>query len=116
MSDITIWHNPNCSKSRKALGILEERGYDPNVVKYLEASPNADEVNALLKKLGCEPRALMRTKEARYQELGLDAVTDASALVHAMVENPILIERPVIVRGERAVIGRPPERVLELLE
>ena len=116
MSDVEIWHNPRCSKSRQALKLLEERGVSPKVVKYLEEPPSASRLTKVLKMLGMEPRELMRKKEAPYRELGLgDEDRTAKELVQAMVENPILIERPVIVRGDRAVLGRPPERALDVL-
>lgn len=115
MSDLTIWHNPRCSKSREALALLEADGLEVEVRRYLDAPPSAAEIAALLGKLGCAPRALMRTKERRYAELGLAEVDDPRALIQAMAEEPILIERPVIIRGDRAVIGRPPERARELL-
>mgnify|MGYP001159276962 CR=1 FL=1 len=113
---IAIYHNPRCSKSRAALKLLEESGAAVKVVLYLETPPSEQELRALLKKLGVAPRALMRTKEARFRELGLDApgVSDDN-LIRAMVENPILIERPIAIAGRRAVIGRPPETVLGLL-
>ncbi len=113
---IRLLHNPRCSKSREALALLRERGVEPDVVEYLKQPPTAAELDALLKQLGLEPRQLMRKGEAIYKELGLDdpALT-RGALITAMVENPILIERPIATDGTRAVVGRPPEKVLELL-
>jgi arsenate reductase len=117
MADYVIWHNPRCSKSRETLGLLQERGVEPEVVLYLEAPPSAEELERVLGLLGVEPRALMRTKEALYAELGLDDPSlGREALVEAMVAHPILIERPVVVRGDRAALGRPPEAVLALLD
>lgn len=116
MEEITIWHNAKCSKSRATLALLEERGLEPTIVPYLNDSPNADELKRVLGFLGYEPRALMRTKEALYAELGLADVDDNAALIRAMVEHPILIERPIVIRGDRAAIGRPPEDVLKILE
>ena len=111
-----LFHNSRCSKSRGALELLRERGIEPDVVYYLETPPSADELRGLLRKLGLPARALLRTGEAEYDALGLsDPSLDDDALVAAMAENPRLIERPVFVNGDRAVIGRPPERVLELL-
>jgi len=112
---LVLYHNPRCSKSRAALKLLEDAGKEPKVVLYLESPPNASEIKNLLATLGIGPRALMRTKEPIYKELGLDdpKLSDA-ALIRAMAENPILIERPILVAGKRAVIGRPPERVLDL--
>ncbi|MEZ4380825.1 MAG: arsenate reductase (glutaredoxin) [Nannocystaceae bacterium] len=115
MRDVTIWHNPRCSKSRQALALLESEGVTPTVRRYLDDPPSAAAIAAVVDALGCAPRALMRTKEARYRELGLAAVDDPAALIEAMAAEPILIERPVILASGRAVIGRPPERALEVL-
>ena len=112
---VTIYHNPRCSKSRQTLALLAEKGVEPDIVEYLKAPPSAKEIADLLGKLGIEPRALMRTKEAVYKELGLAKVDDPKALIAAMAENPILIERPVVVSGGKAALGRPPEQVLEIL-
>jgi len=116
MSDLTIYHNPRCSKSRQALALIEETGAKPTVVKYLETPPDAATLDRLLIQLGLEPQALMRTGEDRYAELGLKAkqLTRQQA-IQVLVENPILIERPIVVKGDRAVVARPPERVQELL-
>jgi arsenate reductase len=115
MSTVTIWHNPRCGKSRQGLALLEENGVDADVVKYLDTAPSADEIKEVLKKLGIPARELMRTKEAVYKELGLKEVDDEEQLVKAMAENPKLIERPVVIMGDKAVIGRPPEKIVELL-
>ncbi|WP_425405594.1 arsenate reductase (glutaredoxin) [Hwanghaeella sp.] len=112
---VTIYHNPRCSKSRQTLALLQDKGIEPEIVEYLKTPPSADEIAAILKKLGIEARSLMRTKEAVYKELGLDAVTDEKALIAAMAENPVLIERPVVIKGSKAALGRPPEQVLEIL-
>lgn len=113
---VTIYHNPRCSKSRQTLALLEERGIEPRVVPYLEQPPDAATLKALLDRLGLAPRELMRRKEAPYRELGLDDPTlDDDALIRAMVENPVLIERPIVVTDRGAVLGRPPENVLDLL-
>ncbi|MFN4353448.1 arsenate reductase (glutaredoxin) [Parvibaculum sp.] len=116
MARPTIYHNPRCSKSRQTLALLEERGLDPLIVDYLKAPPSAVELQAILKKLKMKPRDLMRKGEAVYKELRLDneKLTDEK-LVRAMEENPILIERPIVVMGAKARIGRPPESVLEIL-
>lgn len=116
MARPTIYHNPRCSKSRQTLALLEERGLDPLIVDYLKAPPSAVELQAILKKLKMKPRDLMRKGEAAYKELGLDneKLTDEN-LIRAMEENPILIERPIVVIGAKARIGRPPESVLEIL-
>ena len=116
MQDVTIWHNAKCSKSRATLALLEERGHEPSVVRYLEDSPSSDQLKRVLKMLNYEPRALMRKKEALYRELGLMDVADDETLIRAMVDNPILIERPIVICGDRAAIGRPPENVLAVLE
>lgn len=112
---VTIYHNPRCSKSRQTLALLRERGVEPTVVEYLKTPPDEATIRALLTKLGLAPRALMRVKESVYRDLGLKGVTDADALIRAMAENPILIERPIVVAGDRAVLGRPPEAVLDIL-
>lgn len=113
--EVRIWHNPRCGKSRQTLALMRERGVEPVVREYLKEPPTAAEIEAVLGQLGVEPRALMRTKEAVYKELGLAAVTDRAALIAAMAAHPILIERPVVIRGGRAALGRPPEAALELL-
>lgn len=116
MTDVTIWFNPRCSKCRGADQLLREHGVDPEVVRYLDDPPSRDELERVLALLGTDdPREMMRTKEAVYTELGLaDAGRDR--LLDAMAEFPILIERPVVIRRDHAVIARPPERLLELLD
>ncbi|MEC8851706.1 MAG: arsenate reductase (glutaredoxin) [Pseudomonadota bacterium] len=113
---VTIYHNPRCSKSRQTLALLEERGVTPTVVEYLKTPPDAATLGDILAKLGCPPRQLMRVKEAVYRELGLgdENLCDAD-LIQAMVDNPILIERPIVLAGDRAALGRPPEAVLAIL-
>ena len=113
---IKIYHNPKCSKSRATLSLLEEQGVDAEVVKYLETPPSKAELKELLKMLGMSARELMRTKEEVYKELGLKDVADEEALIEAMVANPKLIERPIVVKDGKAVIGRPIENVMELLK
>jgi len=113
---VTIYHNPRCSKSRQTLALLQDRGIEPKVVEYLTETPDADTLDGLLNKLKLEPRDLMRRKEAPYGELGLDDPgLGRQALIAAMVEHPILIERPIVVKGAKAALGRPPEKVLEIL-
>jgi arsenate reductase len=113
---LTIYHNPRCSKSREALKLIEERGIEPEVVRYLETPPDAATLDDLLDRLGLEPRQLMRHKEPEYRSLGLDDPSlSREALIAAMVSNPRLIERPIVVKDGKAVLGRPPERVLDLL-
>ena len=117
MSDeaITVWFNPACSKCRTVQGILAERGVDADYVRYLDQTPDRADLQAVLVRLGTDdPRSIMRTGEAVYKNLGL-AGADREALLDAMVAHPILIERPIVIRGDRAVIGRPPENVLDLL-
>lgn len=113
--NITIWHNPRCGKSREALKLLEAEGIEPTVVKYLDETPSETELRRVLDMLGIPARDLMRTKEAIYKELGLKDVTDESTLIKAMVEHPKLIERPVVIKDGKAVIGRPPEKVIDLV-
>lgn len=116
MSTVTLYHNPRCSKSRQALQLLQEHQQKPDVRLYLETPPSREELVALLAKLGIEPRALMRTGEAEYKDNNLgDSSLSHDQLIDAMVRHPRLIERPIAIVGERAVIGRPPENVLELL-
>lgn len=111
-----LYHNTRCSKSRGALELLNERGIEPEVVYYLETPPSPAELRELLRMLGIGARGLLRTGEPEYAELGLDdASLDDEALITAMATHPKLIERPVLVHRGRAVIGRPPERVLEIL-
>lgn len=116
MSHVTIFHNPRCSKSRQTLALLEEHGVEPAIVKYLETPPSADELKAVLRKLGISARELLRTKEAEYKEAGLDN-QDLSEddVIAKMIEFPKLIERPIVIKGDAARIGRPPESVLEIL-
>ncbi len=113
---VTIYHNPRCSKSRQTLALLTDRGLTPNVVEYLNDAPSQDELRDVLAKMGKRPRDIIRRGEAVYKELGL-ADTDLSddALITAMAGHPILIERPIVVNGDKAAIGRPPEAVLEIL-
>jgi arsenate reductase len=112
----TIYHNPRCSKSRETLQLLESRGIKPDVVLYLETPPDAQTLKNLLKKLGLKPRELMRQKEAEYKEMGLqDPSLSDEQLIDAMVKCPKLIERPIVVQGKKAALGRPPENVLEIL-
>lgn len=116
MSAVTIWHNPRCSKSRQTLALITDRGFEPKIVEYLKAPPSVAEITDVLTKLGLEPRDLMRKKETAYRELELDNPSLSRAqLIQAMVKHPVLIERPVVIRGRRAVLGRPPENALELL-
>ena len=112
----TIYHNPRCTKSRETLQLLEDRGVAPTVIEYLKEPPSAAELKRILGLLKMKPRDLMRRHEDVYAQLKLDdpKLTDA-ALIKAMVENPILIERPIVVTNGKAAIGRPPESVLKIL-
>ena len=114
---ITIFHNPRCSKSRDTLALLQEKGVSPIIVAYLEQAPSPAELSTLLTRLGfSDARQLIRKSEAEYQELGLDNPDlDQEALIAAMAAHPRLIERPIVVNGEKAAIGRPPENVLTIL-
>ena len=116
MTAMTLYHNPRCSKSRSALQLLEDRGLSPTIVRYLETPLSAAQLQALLDKLGIGPRQLLRTGEDEYKILRLSnpQLTDAQ-LIEAMVAQPKLIERPILVVGDKAIIGRPPEKVLEIL-
>ncbi|EIZ8955454.1 arsenate reductase (glutaredoxin) [Cronobacter sakazakii] len=115
--DVTIYHNPRCSKSRETLSLLTERGIEPDVVLYLETPPDAATIKTLLNQLGfSEARELMRTKEDLYKTLNLaDPSLSEEALIQAMVDNPKLIERPIVISHGKARLGRPPEQVLEIL-
>ncbi|MEQ9547281.1 MAG: arsenate reductase (glutaredoxin) [Marinobacter sp.] len=111
-----IFHNPRCSKSRQTLELLTDRGIEPEIIRYLETPPTEQELIHILDVLGYEARQLMRTKEKEYKELGLDSPEmDRDALVSAMVANPKLIERPIVIRGDKVALGRPPENVLAIL-
>lgn len=111
----SIYHNPRCSKSRQTLKLLEEKGIEPEVILYLETPPDAATLRELLKKLGISARDLLRRSEAEYRENNLKdtSLTDAQ-IIEAMVNHPKLIERPIVVHGDRAALGRPPEQVLDL--
>ena len=117
MHNTKLYHNPRCSKCRAALALLRERSIEPQIIPYLEQPLSLAELSALLQQLGfTDARALMRKGESEYQGLGLDDPTlPQDALLTALAEHPVLIERPVFVHQGRAIIGRPPERVLEIL-
>ena len=114
---ITIYHSNRCSKSRDTLALLQQRGIEPGIVAYLDTPPDATTLRSLLKKLGlADARALMRKGEAEYKDLHLaDPALSQDALIAAMVAHPKLIERPIVVNGDKAAIGRPPENVLGIL-
>jgi len=115
MSEVTIYHNPRCSKSRTTLALLEENGVSPDVVLYLETPPSAQDISGLLDKLGMTAGQLVRSGEGVYKECGLGKDSSDAQVLAAMSEHPKLIERPIVVMGDRAVLGRPPENVLALI-
>lgn len=115
MTDITIWHNPRCSKSRQTLELLKEKGHEPEVIEYLKNAPERTQILQTLVKLGLSAHDLMRNGEAIYKELSLSKNMDDKELVQAMHEHPILIERPIVFANGKAAIGRPPEQVLDIL-
>lgn len=116
MSEVVIYHNPRCSKSRQTLNLLKDRGIEPRIVEYLKTPPDEQTLSDILQMLGIQPADLIRTKEDEFSELGLkEKLTDPTALIRAMTEHPILIERPIVINGDRARLGRPPEGVLEIL-
>lgn len=114
---VTIYHNPRCSKSRETLALLQEQGIEPQIIQYLDTPPDAATLKTLLKDLGfSSARQLMRHKEDIYKELNLaDESLTEDQLIDAMVNHPKLIERPIVVKGKKARIGRPPEQILEIL-
>lgn len=113
---VTIYHNPRCSKSRQTLELLRSQGHEPNIIEYLKTPPGKSELTRVLALLGLGPRELMRNKETEYKDNGLDA-TDLSddQLLDAMIEHPVLIERPIVLANGKAAIGRPPENVLDII-
>lgn len=116
MTKLNIYHNPRCSKSRQTLRLLREQGLTPNIIYYLKTPPAAAELRKILNALALSARELLRTNEILYSELNLDdkALTEEQ-LIRVMVEHPILIQRPIVTRGEKAVLGRPPENIREIL-
>ncbi len=111
---VVIYHNPRCSKSRQTLQLIEEKGVTPQIVEYLNSPPSAAELKDILSKLGISARQLLRKKEAAEYGLNDTSLSD-DAVVEGMVANPRAIERPIVVKGDKAVLGRPPENVLDLL-
>jgi len=115
--EVTIYHNPRCSKSRATLELLRAQGIEPNIIEYLKTPPSQAELARILKMLGMEPRELMRSKEAEYREQDLDNPDlKKRDLVKAMHDTPKLIERPIVVANGKAALGRPPEQVLDILD
>lgn len=114
--DVSVYFNPACSNCRTAQGLLAERGIEADYVRYLEQAPTREELERVLGLLGTDdPRDIIRTKEPQYAELGL-ASAGRDELLDAMAAHPVLIQRPIVIRGDRAVVARPPERLLELLD
>lgn len=114
---VQVWHNPRCSKSREAMKIVDEKSVEAETVLYLKTSPSFDEIKEVLQKLGyASAREMMRTKEAIYKELNLKDESDEEKLIEAMATHPKLIERPIIIKGDRAIIARPPSLAEEFLE
>lgn len=116
MSQIKIYHNPRCSKSRKTLEIIQEQGHSPEIIKYLETPPSVEEITSVLRLLNLKPRQLMRKSEAEYKDNGFadESLTDAQ-LIQLMHQFPKVIERPIVLNNGKAVIGRPPESVLDII-
>ena len=116
MSNVTIYHNPRCSKSRASLELLQQRGVEPKIVEYLKSPPTEQELDRILRLLDMEPRQLIRSKEKVYAEAGLDDQSLSRAeIIARMVANPAVIERPIVVKEDKAAVGRPPENILEIL-
>lgn len=115
MTQPTIWHNPRCSKSRQTLQLLQDKGFDPVIVDYVNAAPSKAEIIATLDLLDIEAVALMRTGDTRFKEAGLTKMDTPDDLVEAMIAQPILIERPAVIHNGKAALGRPPEAVLDIL-
>ena len=116
MSTFTIYHNPRCSKSRNTLALLEENGVSPEIVLYLETKPDVAEIKSLLAMLGMSAGELLRRGEQAYKACGLGRDSSDEDILAAMAEHPKLIERPIVVKGDKAVLGRPPENVLALID
>jgi arsenate reductase len=114
-SKVRMYHNPRCSKSRETLALLREHGVEPEIVEYLKEPPTAAEVVELIGKLKLDPHALLRTKEEPYARLKLSPKSSQAAIAKAIASEPVLLERPIVVVGQRAALGRPPENVLSLL-
>lgn len=112
---IKLYHNPRCSKSRQTLALLEQRGHQPEIIKYLETPPDADTIKRIIAALGVSAHDLIRQGEAVYKDLGLRPDLPEQHLIEAMVSEPRLIQRPIVINGDQARIGRPPELVLEIL-
>jgi len=112
---IAIYHNPRCSKSRKTLALIREKGLEPDIIEYLQTPPSVEELNHILNLLGIEPEALLRKGEEEYREFFKGREIPRQEVIALMVQHPKVIERPIVVHGEKAVLGRPPENVLDIL-
>ena len=115
MSDYTIYHNPRCSKSRETLALLEQAGVSPDIIEYLKTPPTAAELKAIVTKLGIEPQQLVRKGEDVYKSHYAGKTLSAAQWIDALVAHPVLIERPIVIKGKQAILGRPPENVKKLL-
>lgn len=113
--NLTIWHNPRCSKSRQTLQLLRDRGYEPDEIDYQKNPPSVEEIASVLQKLGLTANDLIRKGQDIYTELDLASETNEDKLIEAMFLHPVLIERPVVINGDKASLGRPPEAVLTIL-
>jgi arsenate reductase (glutaredoxin) len=111
---VTIYHNPRCSKSRQTLALIKDAGVAPTVVEYLDAPPSQNTIKEIVRMLGVSAKGIVRKKEAKEAGLDIDSMTEA-AVIKAMAAHPIIIERPIVVSGKKAVLGRPPENVLAIL-
>jgi arsenate reductase (glutaredoxin) len=114
-SKVRMYHNPRCTKSRETLALLREQGVEPEIIEYLKDPPSASEVEALITQLKLDPHAILRTKEEPYKKLKLSPKSTKAAIAKAIEREPVLLERPIVVVGKRAAIGRPPENVLAIL-
>jgi arsenate reductase len=115
MKKVVIYHNPRCAKSRETLSLLRERDIEPDVIEYLASPPSKDELRAFVRMLGGDPHALVRAKEPEYRKAGLSKSSTADDIVNAIAKYPILMERPLVVCGKKAALGRPPENVVSIL-
>lgn len=116
MSELTIYHNPGCSKSRETLALIKASGHEPRIVEYLKTPPSEAELSAIVRKLGIKPLELVRRNEQIFKDKYAGQKRGDKEWIKAMIEHPILMQRPIVVRGEAAVIGRPPEDVKPLLK
>jgi arsenate reductase (glutaredoxin) len=114
--NVTIYHNPRCSKSRATLELLRARGIEPTIIEYLKTPPTREQLQTILGLLGIRARDLARRKEAAWSEAGLNDDSDDDAVLEAMLDHPVIIERPIVICGDRAVVGRPPENVNALID